>query len=105
MDNARFEAFFWSPIQSDQHRQRPRPRCSRHLNTQGQHDPFVPPAMHEMLMAGLVKWRRGLEFLNRGSGGSSRTVDALWNLCGRILNQLSDEECRNYFKHCGYRYD
>jgi hypothetical protein len=56
-------------------------------------------------MAGLVKWRRGLEFLNRGSGGSSRTVDALWNLCGRILNQLSDEECRNYFKHCGYRYD
>ena len=51
MDNARFEAFFRSPIQSDQQGKRPRPRCSRHLNTQGQNDPFVPPAMHEMLMA------------------------------------------------------
>ena len=37
--------------------------------------------------------------------GAERTVDALWNLCGRILDQFSNEECRNYFKHCGYRYD
>ena len=37
--------------------------------------------------------------------GVERTVDALWNLCGRILDQFSNEECRNYFKHCGYRYD
>jgi len=37
--------------------------------------------------------------------GTERTVDALWNLCGRILDQFSNEECRNYFKHGGYRYD
>jgi transposase len=37
--------------------------------------------------------------------GAERTVDALWYLCGRILDQFSNEECRNYFKHCGYRYD
>jgi transposase len=37
--------------------------------------------------------------------GAKRTVDALWNLCGSILDQFSKEECRNYFKHCGYRYD
>ena len=37
--------------------------------------------------------------------GAKRTVDALWNLCGSILDQFSNEECRNYFKHCGYRYD
>ena len=37
--------------------------------------------------------------------GAKRTADALWNLCGSILDQFSKEECRNYFKHCGYRYD
>ena len=37
--------------------------------------------------------------------GAKRTADALWNLCGSILDQFSNEECRNYFKHCGYRYD
>jgi len=37
--------------------------------------------------------------------GTERTVDGLWNLCGRIVDQFSNEECRNYFKHCGYRYD
>ena len=36
--------------------------------------------------------------------GAERTVDALWNLCGQILDQFSNEECLNYFKHCGYRY-
>ena len=33
--------------------------------------------------------------------GAERTVDALWNLCGSILDQFANEECRNYFKHCG----
>jgi transposase len=37
--------------------------------------------------------------------GAERTVDALWNLCGRILDQFSNQECHNYFKHGGYRYD
>lgn len=36
--------------------------------------------------------------------GAERTVDALWNLCGKILDQFTNEECSNYFKHCGYRY-
>ena len=36
--------------------------------------------------------------------GAERTVDTLWNLCGSILDQFTNEECRNYFKHCGYRY-
>jgi transposase len=29
--------------------------------------------------------------------GTERTVDALWNLCGRILDQFSNEECRTSF--------
>ena len=36
--------------------------------------------------------------------GAERTVDKLWHLCGQILDEFSPTECRNYFKHCGYRY-
>jgi len=36
--------------------------------------------------------------------GAARTVDKLWELCGKILDQFTEIECRNYFKHCGYRY-
>jgi len=37
--------------------------------------------------------------------GAERTVDKLWELCGRILDEFSPAECQNYFRHCGYRYD
>lgn len=33
-----------------------------------------------------------------------RTVDSLWNTCGKVLDQFSEPEFRNYFKHAGYRY-
>ena len=36
--------------------------------------------------------------------GAERTVDKLCELCGRILDQFTEAECRNYFKHCGYRH-
>ena len=36
--------------------------------------------------------------------GAARTVDKLWELCGRILDQFTEAECRNYFQHCGYRH-
>jgi transposase len=36
--------------------------------------------------------------------GAERTVDKLWDLCSRVLDQFSAEECRNYFRHCGYRH-
>lgn len=35
---------------------------------------------------------------------SARSVDALWDLCGTILDAFTEHECRNCFKHCGYRY-
>jgi transposase len=35
---------------------------------------------------------------------AERTVEQLWETCGRILDQFSESECRNYFHHCGYRY-
>ncbi len=36
--------------------------------------------------------------------GAERTVDKLWELCGSILDHFTENECRNYFKHCGYRH-
>ena len=35
---------------------------------------------------------------------SERTVDALWQRCGELLDHFGEAECRNYFTHCGYRY-
>ena len=36
--------------------------------------------------------------------GAERTTDKFWSLCGSVLDLFSETECRNYFKHCGYRY-
>ena len=36
--------------------------------------------------------------------GAARTIDKLWDLCGQVLDHFTSDECRNYFKHCGYRY-
>jgi hypothetical protein len=29
-------------------------------------------------------------------------VDGLWAAIGRLLDQFTRPECRNYFRHCGY---
>ena len=35
---------------------------------------------------------------------SARTVEALWAVCGDVLDRFTETECRNCFQHCGYRY-
>ena len=35
---------------------------------------------------------------------ATRTVETLWQTCGRLLDHFQEHECRNYFRHCGYRY-
>src|SRR5262249_31527267 len=35
---------------------------------------------------------------------AERTVEALWRRCGQLLDHFQETECRNYFRHCGYRY-
>lgn len=34
---------------------------------------------------------------------AERTVDGLWAAIGRLLDRFTAQECRNYFRHCGYR--
>jgi hypothetical protein len=38
-----------------------------------------------------------------GDPAAERTVDGLWSAIGRLLDRFSPRECRNYFRHCGYR--
>jgi transposase len=33
---------------------------------------------------------------------AERTVDGLWNAIGALIDRFSPNECRNYFRHCGY---
>jgi transposase len=35
---------------------------------------------------------------------AERTVEALWQTCGRLLDEFPESECRNHIRHCGYRY-
>ena len=37
--------------------------------------------------------------------GAERTTEKLWQLCGSVLTLFTETECRNYFRHCGYRYN
>lgn len=34
-----------------------------------------------------------------------RTVEGLWSACGKLIERITEAECRNYLSHCGYRYD
>jgi len=34
---------------------------------------------------------------------AERTVDGVWTAVGRLLDRFTASECRNYFRHCGYR--
>ena len=36
--------------------------------------------------------------------GAERTAEKLEQLCGRVLDMFTEGECRNYLRHCGYRY-
>lgn len=42
-----------------------------------------------------------LKALLRKAG--ERTIEGLWRLLGRLLDEFSPGECRNYLTHCGYR--
>lgn len=34
---------------------------------------------------------------------AERTVEGLWQLCGRLLDRFTSTECRNYLRHCSYK--
>ena len=33
---------------------------------------------------------------------AERTIEALWSRLGKLLDEFPPQQCRNYFRHCGY---
>jgi transposase len=36
---------------------------------------------------------------------ADRTVQTLWDRCGRLIDAFTQAECRRHFRHAGYRYE
>ena len=66
----------------------------------GAHLLYLPPYSPDLnpieLAFSKFKW------LLKSTG--ERTVEGLWRRCGTLLDAFAEPECRNYLKHCGYRY-
>jgi len=59
---------------------------------------FLPPYSPDLNPIELAFAK--LKALLRAEG--RRTVDGLWAFLGQALDAFGPEECRNYFRHCGY---
>lgn len=59
---------------------------------------FLPPCSRSLNLIELT-FAKFKELLRKAQ---ARTVDAFWELIGRILNLFTSEECANYLRHCGY---
>jgi transposase len=59
---------------------------------------YLPPYSPDLNPIELVFAK--LKWLLRSA--AARTVDSLWELCGRLLDHFAPSECANYFRHCGY---
>jgi transposase len=59
---------------------------------------FLPPYSPDLnpIELAFAKLKR----LLRAAG--KRTVDGLWDFLGQCLGAFDGDECRNYFRHCGY---
>lgn len=56
--------------------------------------PYSPDLNPIELVFAKFKW------LVRSAG--ERSMEGLWQLCGKLLDCFTAEECHNYFSHCGY---
>lgn len=59
---------------------------------------YLPPYSPDLNPIELVFAK--LKWLLRSA--AERTVDALWNRLGQLLDAFPADECRRYFRHCGY---
>jgi len=70
------------------------------IESVGAHLLYLPPYSPDLnpieLAFSKFKW------LLKSKG--ERTVNALWQACGELIQQFTESECRNYLRHCGYRY-
>jgi transposase len=60
---------------------------------------YLPPYSPDL--SPIEKAFSKLKALLRKAG--ERTVEGLWRFLGECLDAFSPQECRNYFRHCGYQ--
>jgi transposase len=68
------------------------------LESVGAHARYLPPYSPDLNPIELAFSK--LKTLLRKA--AERTVDALWNRIGQLLDRFTSAECRSYFRHCGY---
>lgn len=59
--------------------------------------PYSPDFNPIELLFSKLKW------LVRSAG--QRTIEGLWSLLGRLVDRFPADECRRYYRHCGYATD
>lgn len=61
---------------------------------------YLPPYSPDLnpIENAFSKFKWGLK------SAADRTVAGLWKRCGDLLDTFTETECRNDFRHCGYRY-
>ena len=65
----------------------------------GAHLVYLPPYSPDLNPIELAFSK--LKWLLRSA--AERTVNALWSRLGQLLDAFPPQQCRNYFRHCGYR--
>jgi transposase len=68
------------------------------IESVGAHLVYLPPYSPDLNPIEMVFSK--LKTLLRKS--AERTVEGLWTRIGQLLDQFTPDECRNYFRHCGY---
>jgi transposase len=75
-----------------------RPRVRRAIEAVGCDLLLLPPYSPDLNPIELAFSK--LKRLLRSAG--ERTVEGLWDFLGQSLDAFGPQECRNYFRHCGY---
>ena len=68
------------------------------IESVGAHLVYLPPYSPDLNPIEMVFSK--LKTLLRKS--AERTIEGLWTRIGQLLDQFTPDECRNYFRHCGY---
>ena len=58
--------------------------------------PYIPDLNSIELVFSKFKWLL--------KSASASTVENLWSVCSDVLHRFTESECRNCFRHRGYRY-
>ena len=68
------------------------------IESVGAHLRFLPPYSPDLNPIELAFSKLKSKLRKAGE----RTIEELWNRIGELVDEFQPDECRNYFRHCGY---